>query len=397
MHLVQDSSSLLPRRVIADVSMRGLRTSSKMCSSSRSPLRCSGPLRRLPCFFGGGAHQVSGEHLQCVGLERVGVPDERFHAVWAGGHASPGLVHLCGGVPGSAVRFGIRTERFGSHKAMVADIALSAYYADEFISVFFSEVKPCPDSPRLDRAPIPHPVGGPAGGHPMKTPIPEGRHGQNHREPPEHLQHETAAPPPSRVNRGRTEMSSRMTGILVAVMAAITLASVAGTGLAQAQTNALTDRAVLVALYQATDGENWAMSTNWLSDRPLGEWYGIVTNDSGRVTEIGLPQNLLAGELPSEVSDLTELTRLDLRRNELIGEITDDLDDLINLDSLSLANNLLSGEIPAELGNLPNLESLSLENNHLDGDIPTETGQPVLPWSRCPSGITSSAASYPLR
>ena len=36
-----------------------------------------------------------------------------------------------------------------------------------------------------------------------------------------------------------------MTGILVAVMAAITLASVAGTGLAQAQTNALTDRAAL--------------------------------------------------------------------------------------------------------------------------------------------------------
>ena len=136
-----------------------------------------------------------------------------------------------------------------------------------------------------------------------------------------------------------------------------------------------TDRAVLVALYQATDGENWAMSTNWLSSQPLGDWYGIVTNDSGRVTEIGLPQNLLAGELPSEVSDLTELTRLDLRRNELIGEMPDDLDDLINLDSLSLANNLLSGEIPAELGNLPNLESLSLENNQLGGDIPTELGK----------------------
>ena len=135
-----------------------------------------------------------------------------------------------------------------------------------------------------------------------------------------------------------------------------------------------TDRAALVALYEATDGGNWARNTNWLSSQPMGDWYGVVTNDSGRVTEIGLPQNLLAGELPSEVSDLTELTRLDLRRNELIGEITDDLDDLINLDSLSLANNLLSGEIPAELGNLPNLESLSLENNQLDGDIPTGLG-----------------------
>ena len=134
------------------------------------------------------------------------------------------------------------------------------------------------------------------------------------------------------------------------------------------------DRAALVALYDATDGENWATSTNWLSSEPLGDWYGVATNDAGRVTEIRLPQNRLAGELPLRINDLTELTHLDLRRNELIGEIPDDLDDLINLDSLSLANNLLSGDIPTELGNLPDLESLSLENNQLDGDIPTELG-----------------------
>ena len=73
-----------------------------------------------------------------------------------------------------------------------------------------------------------------------------------------------------------------MTGILVAVMAAITLASVAGTGLAQAQTNALTDRAALVALYNATDGPNWANRADRLSGQPIGDWYGIVTDDSGR-------------------------------------------------------------------------------------------------------------------
>ena len=35
------------------------------------------------------------------------------------------------------------------------------------------------------------------------------------------------------------------------------------------------DRAALVALYEATDGENWTNNTNWLSDRPIGEWYGV--------------------------------------------------------------------------------------------------------------------------
>ena len=134
------------------------------------------------------------------------------------------------------------------------------------------------------------------------------------------------------------------------------------------------DTAVLAALYNATDGDSWVAKTNWLSGRSLGKWHGIATDDAGRVTEIRLPRNRLFGELPSEISELTELTRLDLRRNELIGEIPDDLDDLINLDSLNLGHNLLSGEIPPELGNLPNLESLSLESNQLDRDIPDELG-----------------------
>ena len=43
------------------------------------------------------------------------------------------------------------------------------------------------------------------------------------------------------------------------------------------------DRDALVALYHATDGPNWTNSTNWLSDRPLGDWHG-VTVSNGRVT-----------------------------------------------------------------------------------------------------------------
>ena len=39
--------------------------------------------------------------------------------------------------------------------------------------------------------------------------------------------------------------------------------------------SAETDREALVALYNATDGENWGDSENWLSDAPLGEWWGV--------------------------------------------------------------------------------------------------------------------------
>ena len=58
-----------------------------------------------------------------------------------------------------------------------------------------------------------------------------------------------------------------------------------------------TDREALVALYNATDGENWPLNKNWLSDAPLGEWQGVTTNDDGRVIGLQLPNNNLAGEI----------------------------------------------------------------------------------------------------
>ena len=38
-----------------------------------------------------------------------------------------------------------------------------------------------------------------------------------------------------------------------------------------ANTSPETDREALVALYNATEGENWANNENWLSDVPLDE------------------------------------------------------------------------------------------------------------------------------
>ncbi|MCY3989190.1 MAG: Ig-like domain-containing protein, partial [Gammaproteobacteria bacterium] len=43
------------------------------------------------------------------------------------------------------------------------------------------------------------------------------------------------------------------------------------------------DRAALVALYESAGGDNWVNRTNWLSDEPMAEWYGIQIGDDGRV------------------------------------------------------------------------------------------------------------------
>ena len=135
-----------------------------------------------------------------------------------------------------------------------------------------------------------------------------------------------------------------------------------------------TDREALVALYNATNGENWFRSHNWLSDAPLGEWYGVTTNDDGRVTRLGLDDNELSGEIPAELGSLSNLEYLILYSNELSGEIPAELGSLSNLEYLILYSNELSGEIPAELGSLSNLEYLILYSNELSGEIPAELG-----------------------
>ena len=133
------------------------------------------------------------------------------------------------------------------------------------------------------------------------------------------------------------------------------------------------DRAALVALYNATEGGSWATSTNWLSGRPLDEWHGVTTDSGGRVTALNLVSNRLVGALPAALGDLTNLRTLILWSNdELTGPIPAWLGDLTNLRWLILGGNGLTGEIPPELAGLSNLTSLDLRSNGLTGEIPPE-------------------------
>ena len=135
------------------------------------------------------------------------------------------------------------------------------------------------------------------------------------------------------------------------------------------------DRAVLVALYHSTGGANWDDNTNWLSDRPIGEWHGVTTNSNGRIIRLALQDNNLTGTLPAEFGGLSNLTDLVLYNNHLTGEIPPELGGLLNLTALSLYANQLTGEIPPELGGLSNLMELYLTANQLTGEIPPELGR----------------------
>ena len=145
------------------------------------------------------------------------------------------------------------------------------------------------------------------------------------------------------------------------------------------------DRAALVALYEATDGPNWLNDENWLTDAPLEEWYGVETDENGRVVVLDLSGRWddelrlwiphgLSGTIPAELGDLAYLERLLLPVNILTGPIPLELGNLSDLRDLQLHRNVLTGPIPAELGNLSNLQRLYLYRNALAGPIPPELG-----------------------
>ncbi|MDE2872413.1 MAG: Ig-like domain-containing protein [Gemmatimonadota bacterium] len=167
-------------------------------------------------------------------------------------------------------------------------------------------------------------------------------------------------------------------------------------------------REELGKLYDALGGPGWASSENWGTDAPLDEWYGVTTDEDGRITELDLSDNGLEGAIPADIGILETLEVLDLGGNGvtraapyaprkaddegicafpaypdpgpqlgagLTGPIPPGLGTLNRLRVLDLGENSLTGSIPAGLGNLESLEILELGWNNLSGPIPPELGR----------------------
>ena len=160
---------------------------------------------------------------------------------------------------------------------------------------------------------------------------------------------------------------------LAGALAAV-LVGCSGSTIAPTLTTPSTDRAVLLAFYNATDGPNWDNDDNWLSDAAISSWHGVTIYLNGRVIKLTLFSNQLTGEIPAELGSLTNLEILDFYGNQLTGEISIELGDLANLEWLSLYGNQLTGEIPPELGNLAVLQALYPGDSQLTGEILPELG-----------------------
>lgn len=132
-----------------------------------------------------------------------------------------------------------------------------------------------------------------------------------------------------------------------------------------------TDWDVLVALYDATNGDNWTNNDNWCTDVPLSEWYGVTMDyyHNEKVAFLDLSDNNLSGTIPEEIENL-DLSSLNLSNNQLTGGIPASIGNVSTLYYLNIANNKLTGSIPSELGKLANLEYCYLFGNQLEGTLP---------------------------
>ena len=130
------------------------------------------------------------------------------------------------------------------------------------------------------------------------------------------------------------------------------------------------DRVALVALYRAMGGDNWKENTNWLSDKPLGEWYGVETYENGRVEHLELPDNDLAGRIPAEIGLLDSLFSFRLRDATVTGPIPPAIGRLQRLRDMNLRKTGLEGPLPPEMGDMTGLNYLNLSYTELSGPLP---------------------------
>lgn len=134
------------------------------------------------------------------------------------------------------------------------------------------------------------------------------------------------------------------------------------------------DELCLSSLQESLSLRNWTKSFfTDPCDGFISKLQGVTCNN-GRVYKLSLPGLSLAGSIPPELSNCTNLQSLDLSSNALSGAIPTELSKLLNLAVLNLSANALSGAIPRELASCAYLNVIDLHGNQLSGPIPDELG-----------------------
>lgn len=139
-------------------------------------------------------------------------------------------------------------------------------------------------------------------------------------------------------------------------------------------------RQYLVRLYSSTDGDNWIDNTNWCSDKPATEWYGVSYNSESDTYSLNLRDNNLNGTI--DLSGFTNLQILDCDDNQVSHLIVSDCTSLRELYCNDSQLKFLN------VSGCTALEGISCADNHLTNlDVSACKG---LRWLDCSGNILAS-------
>lgn len=145
-------------------------------------------------------------------------------------------------------------------------------------------------------------------------------------------------------------------------------------------------RYAVATFYYATGGNNWKLcgknspscgDVAWLDSSDECTWFSIDCGEDGSdfITQINFPAtgNDLIGEMPPEMSLLTNLRRFLAPENSLKGDLDVAFAQLTGLQTIAMPDNRLEGTIPTGiLVSNPDLGFLDLGGNQFKGSLPSE-------------------------
>ncbi|XBI88195.1 hypothetical protein VPH35_026183 [Triticum aestivum] len=101
-----------------------------------------------------------------------------------------------------------------------------------------------------------------------------------------------------------------------------------------------------------------------------GNPYTYGRNFFMSMSGIDFSANMLSGEIPKEIGNLSHIKSLNLSNNLFTGPIPTTFANMSEIESLDLSKNMLNGSIPWQITRLSSLEVFSVADNNLSGCLP---------------------------
>ncbi|XP_052620601.1 receptor-like protein EIX2 [Lactuca sativa] len=133
---------------------------------------------------------------------------------------------------------------------------------------------------------------------------------------------------------------------------------------------------VLQDVYFQTSINNIVYASGIYVDHAMIQWQGgehEFLSTLKLVKSIDLSSNNLTGQIPYQITNLSDLIALNFSMNALSGEIPQHIGEMKKLLTVDLSRNNLSGRIPSSMSQMSLLNDLDLSFNNLSGRIPTST------------------------